>query len=424
MPILQVNNPPGTPSNAPNPSGDYRTQAELKTSTIFNKELSVSKIAHQVSGMPWTIDYFNQILNVNSQPLAPDINIPETTLKYNRIEKLDIYLDSGLPASNVVDITGSGTINAGFVPFIGDAFIATLAGGRIGIFVLTTVTKEYYNTHDIYKVDFKLTYFADISVAMYNDLIHKVARTYVYDKNAIDTFSNPIILASEYKKKLDISLLPNEIVNYYLDTFLDPETKTFRLPTVGSRYVDQLINNFMFSILSVHDFPKMSNMARLKHIDGVVSIWDALLKRDIKLLDVCNIGLTYAIADIGYSLSTKLISYLGIEFAITDRPNMAILTPSMKTNPLASRKVVTSPISNPDGKYILSSNFYNQTPGTIYTDMETLVIEYLRGEIPNVALLDNVIADYKYWTYEDQYMILPMLLIVIKSLMNNTYSSL
>jgi len=424
MPILNVNTPPGTPSAMPKPAGDYRTQAELKTSTIFNNELSVSTIAHQVSGMPWTVGYFNQILNVNTAPMAPDINIPEATLKYNRIEELDIYLDSGLPTGNVTDITGSCTINAGFVPFIGDAFTATLAGGRVGIFVLTNVSKEYYNTHDIYKADFKLTYFADESTAMYNDLIHKSVRTYVYDKDAINTFSNPIILASEYKKKLDMSLLPGHIIKHYMDTFLDVETKTFRLPTTASRYVDQLINNFMFKIISINDVPEMAELARLEPLDGIVSIWDALLQRDIGLLDICKIDLKYAIANVGRETSIKLVSYLGIEYAISGRPNLPTLTPNIKPNPLASRKSVASPVTAKDGNYILSASFYNRTPGVTFSNMETMLLQYLRGEIPNTALLGTVMAEYKYWSYEDQYNMIPMLLLIVQSLINNTYSPL
>jgi len=402
----------------------FKTQQELKTSTVFNNELSVEKIKYQVDGMRWTVDFFNQILNVNTQPIAPDVNIPETTLKYNRIDKLDIYVTAGLPDGTVTDITGTGTINAGFIPYFGDAFTATLAGGRIGIFVITAVQKEYYNTHDIYIVDFKLTYFLDTSGVIYNDLVYKTVRTYVYDKDAVDTFSTPVLLAKDYVQKLDLAKQPIKIMNHYLKLFYDTDTKFLRLPTSASMYVDQLVVSAIFGIVSVNDVPELASLSRTASGIDSVTIWDAILKRDMELFNVCNIDVHYGINSVSNPISNKLVSYLGVSYLITDRVATLPYAPAIKDNPLTVRKTVESPVTAPDGKYLFSSAFYAQDPSVSFSGLETVLIEYIRGDIPNRAIVEQLLTEYPYWSYEHQYTLLPILLIIVKSLVVNTYSAL
>ena len=414
MAILNVDTPPKT--------SDFRTQEELKTSTVFDKELTVEKIKYQVDGMRWEVSYFNQILNINDQPVMPDINLPETSLSYNRIDKLDIYVSSGLPSSDVIDVTGSGTINAGFVPYYGDAFIATLAGGRIGIFVITSVTKEYYNTHDIYQVEYKLSYFADTSSEVYNDLIHKVVNKYVYDKDAINTFSNPVILDAEYKRRIALGRVPGQMLSHYLDIFYDNETTLLRLPTTVAMYIDQMVNHTILKVYSINDDHRLLKLSRLdKRINGD-TIWDAVLKRDITILDTCVIDLGYMVNRIASTTGVKVATYLGIEYVVGESPAVLAPTPDVVVNPIAARKPVTLPVTQGTPGYILASEFYTRDPNFILSDFETALMQYISGELPNRDIIDTLIADYKYWPYDVQYVIVPMLMIMVKSLVVNTYT--
>lgn len=401
----------------------FKTQAELKTSTLFDKELSVDKIRFQVDGIRWTIDYFNQILGINSQPMAPDVNIPNTTLNYNRIDKLDIYVDSGLPNGSVTDVVGNGTINAGFVPYIGDAFTATLAGGRIGLFVLTNVTKEYYNTHDIYLVDFKLTYFLDTSAVIYNDLVYKTTRTYVYDKDAVNTFSTPVILAKDYQKKMNLSMQPHNIMDHYMQLFYDRDSNQIRLPTTASTYVDQLVVQALFKLVVASNVPDLARVSRPKVKINVDTVWDAILTRDIEMFSTCVTDLKFAMTDISRS-SRRLETYLGIRYEITDNVSALEVIPTITVNPVSARKVVEQPITKPVTQYIFSDAFYAQDPTITFTKFETVLLEYLRGEAPNRTNIEALLLEYKYWDYYDQYTLLPILLLLTRVLVNNTYSSL
>lgn len=403
---------------------EFHTQAELQTSTLFNNELDVSAIKFQVDGMPWTIDYFNQILGPGQPPLAPDINIPETTLKYNRIDKLDLYIEVGLSPGAPIDATGTGIINAGFLPYIGDAFVATLAGGRIGILVLTDVRKEHYNTHNIYSVDYKLAYFADTSAAIYNDLVFKTVRTYIYDKTAIDTHSVPVILAKDYTKKMDMAREPKKIISHYMSKFFDDSSKMIRVPTATSVWSDQLVVNAIFKLVSVGESPELATATRLDNNINAVNIWDALFKRDIDLLEICETGMRFKVTPSRNGVSGRVASYLGLSYIICDDPTLAYVAPIVDDNPLSAKKVVDAPITTPGEPYIFSDAFYIQDPNTTFTYFETLVLEYLRGELPNRTNIEKAISEYKYWSYLDQYYLVPILLLLVKTLNSNNYSSL
>jgi len=418
MPILNLDDvPQSTTPTTPK----FRSHVELGTAELFNTEIPVDTIRYQVDGMPWTIEYFSQILGINQEPIMPDINVPETTLSYNRIEKLDIYVDSGLPTSVVTDITGTGIINAGFVPSYGDAFIATVAGGRIAIFTIEKVTRQYYNTHNIYTVEFKLSYFADTSADIYNDLMFKTVRTYVYDKEAITRNSVPIILSTEYTRRLNLEQEPNKILNYYLDTFYNKDTKFLQLPTVNSNYVDQLVTSVIFSLSSINDIPELMNISRLPAGIESKTVWDALFTQDLEQMLLCEQKIHFGI-NVSSISTSKIASYLGINYTVTDNPNIPTVTPNVKTNPLSSKKVVPAPLSTPVDAYVFSTAFYDQTNVGNYTGFETLVMAYLTGDIPDRAVLEKTLTEYRYWGYLEQYYLLPVLVMIVKYTNLNNYS--
>jgi len=419
MAILQLNDQQQAPG-----AHTYKTPTELGTSTIFDKELPTALIRSQVDGIRWTVDYFNQILGVNSQPLAPDINIPNTTLKYNRVDKLDIYVNSGLPDGTVADITGTGVINVGMLPYIGDAFTATLAGGRIGVFVITNVTKEYYNTHDIYVVDYKLTYFADTSPTIINDLIYKTVRTYVYDHTAIGTNTAPLLLAKDYLIKLNLDKELPKIVNHWFNIFYDRNNKIFRLPTTISIYSDQLVNKAWFKLLSIHDVPELANVQRPPDNIKSNTIWDAIFNRDLSLFTIANPNLHYTSFRTGTLTTTALSSYLNAEYVITDLSSRATVLPTVKTNPLSGSTLVEQPTTGTFSTYIFPDTFYNQTTGVALSKIENSTMLYIKGNPPIRTEIESLLKEYMYWNYLDQYNMLPILYLLTKSLVDNTYSSL
>ena len=277
----------------------YLTQEELGTSVLYSKDHSLDHISQYISGMKWTVTYFLQLRNMNDEITQLDPRIPATIQKYHRINKLEIYVQNGIDQANVTNIEFEAVINAGFLPNKHDVVLVELMGGREALFILKEIDLRKYSLHDIYWCTFKLLTFVDTDNAnLYNDLIYKTVKEYVYDKNHLLDYSAPVILQSDYKRKLNLKDSFREITQYYFDIFLDNDTCVLCPPTESSKYTDIYLSEFLFSIIESTDYPEMSKIVRIdkdKLRKVNVTIWDVILRRDITMLKRAerNIGFTY-----------------------------------------------------------------------------------------------------------------------------------
>lgn len=327
MPLLTLNDEECESSNKNDqlcnePIRKFRTNEEMGTSTLFGKDHSLDNIIKYVAGMRWEVDYFLQKININEQTETLDINLPVSSQKYHRINKLDIILESPINQDEITNITGDGIINAGFKPNIKDMFIATLTGGRLGLFTITEIALGHYNLHDTYKVSFKLVTFIDYNHQLYNNLIYKTVGEYTYDKNYIADFSAPIILKSEYDKKLNLKNRYKELVNYFFTKFINKEKRVISPPTINGIFVDNLLSRFVISLVNHDDAPIIYKLNRLDYTrtedEDITSVWDMILNRDITMLNRVdsNIGFKYMSYN-NLDLRNGQYNYLGLNFGIS-----------------------------------------------------------------------------------------------------------
>ena len=468
----------------------YVSQEELGTSTLFSKDHSLDHISQYISGMKWTVTYFLQLRNMNDELVQLDPRIAATIQKYHRINKLEIYLQNGIDQANITNIEFEAVINAGFLPNKHDIILAELTGGREALFTLKEIDVRKYSLHDAYWCTFKLLTFIDTDNAdLYNNLIYKTVKEYVYDKNHLLDYSAPIILQSDYKRKLNLKNVYKEITDYYLDNFIDIDTCVLCPPTNVSKYTDIYLTDFLFSIVETTDHPEMSKIVRIdksrlkKH---PLTIWDAILRRDITMLKRLerNIGFTYnPYTYTDYNL--RSFNMLGISFiasvlgkgskpikpdykdistydnfftkevedddAILDDNNILKMVNVMtdeETNEVVidvidnenktednidieeidnpnviKEPVYETPIKIPDDAYVVSNNMYD----LIDEDMGILernLKKYLLGDLCDGNDIDIMVEQYHMWSTRDQYYCIPILLVLIKDSILNTYKQL
>lgn len=468
----------------------YVSQEELGTSTLFSKDHSLDHISQYISGMKWTVTYFLQLRNMNDELVQLDPRIAATIQKYHRINKLEIYLQNGIDQANITNIEFEAVINAGFLPNKHDIILAELTGGREALFTLKEIDVRKYSLHDAYWCTFKLLTFIDTDNAdLYNNLIYKTVKEYVYDKNHLLDYSAPIILQSDYKRKLNLKNVYKEITDYYLDNFIDIDTCVLCPPTNVSKYTDIYLTDFLFSIVETTDHPEMSKIVRVdksrlkKH---PLTIWDAILRRDITMLKRLerNIGFTYnPYTYTDYNL--RSFNMLGINFiasvlgkgskpikpdykdistydnfftkededddAIFDDNNILkmvnvmtdeetnevvidIIDNENKTednidieeidNPnVIKEPVYETPIKIPDDAYVISNNMYDlidQDMGILERNLK----KYLLGDLCDSNDIDIMVEQYHMWSTRDQYYCIPILLVLIKDSILNTYKQL
>lgn len=267
----------------------FRTPTELQTAIHFNEEKKLDKLRQYVTGMPWEVDFFTQNGDYNSITQDPDLVQHITSNTYTRINKLVIYVTSPIDMTQPENLECTATINADFLVKVGDCFVATLIGGRIGLFVVQESDQEHYNLHQCFVAKFKLFGFINAQHQLYNNLLAKVTKTYIYNKGYGVDGTTQLLTTEEYALKDDIENAIEDIVDYYFRTFIDPESKFLQLPNsnMSLHYVDQELGKFVRSVYSVMDYPMIVNLQTIDYkMDKTVryTVWDALRERNAKLI--------------------------------------------------------------------------------------------------------------------------------------------
>lgn len=351
-----------------------------------------------------------------------DINTPNTVQKYNRIDRLELLVQTPLDQSGeIADLKGDAIINCGFLPHVHDMFLVELTGGRQAIFKIDTVEVKTYNLRDAYFISYSIFTFLDHNnnnIAIYNDLVYKTVNQYVYDKECLLDYSAPVIMSTDFKKRLNLKAEYNTLVKYYVKKFIDNDTKLFMLPTKGSKYYDSNISDFIFKIFDINTVPEMLSVSRVH--DNIVkddySIWTSLVNRDKSLLSIANKNLFYRVVINSNNPILRSLGYLGINFILDNVPDSGIV-------PNISETVIEEdqPIKHTTNvTYVLSENFY-KLDTTKTSEFEKLVIDFLNGDILDINKLENFITNYTKWSTVNQFYCLPILILLVRDAINNTF---
>ena len=266
----------------------FRTAAELRTSTAFNDEFPLERLRSYIQGMNWTVTYFTQVNDIGDIDKEPDWKQSVGNQTYVCIFELLLKVQSPITVAKVQELGGEAIINASFRPKPGDAFIATLIGGRIACFVITEVNMEHYNLHQVYKVNYQIFSFLEDTKTseIYNSLIGKTIQYYVYNKDYVREYNGSILTAEEIALKDDIKEAVEDLTEEFFKLFLDRDTKFIALPGTSANYVDQNLLRFVKKLISYEEFEEI---AQVQEVDYLMkkkvryTLWDILEKRNPKL---------------------------------------------------------------------------------------------------------------------------------------------
>ena len=412
------------------PQRKLYTNPEFKTSTLFNKDQELNDIIQYVEGYKWTIDYFQQVREINTPPVMPDPNDSTALVNYNRINNLVINLESPINQDDPNNITGSANINAGFLPNYGDPFIAEITGGRYGLFAVSSVEKKMYSLHDMYVIEFKLLVFLDKDSLFYRDLLSKTVKEYTYDKDFIQNKSAPIILAKDFKDKLDYTKEVEFLKEYYYKTMFNSSKNIISLPTNGVSsdiYLDTLLNDFLYKLNGYTGYPNDNKIVRFNVPDITdYSIFDLLFDRDIDKLPYVkrNLGFKSTPSSSSYP-SMRHVGWLGINYIVQELENGVLphdYSNDLLANPLDKPAGYVVPVVLNDTGYVFSDAFYNSDTVNM-SILERLIFNYLNDETVDTNELNKLIKQYRFWDMDEQYYYIPMLILLLKYKISNTYSN-
>lgn len=404
---------------------------QAKTAVTFSADTDLNSIINQIGGSKWTVDYYMQVRDTNDVEANPDINAPATVQQYQLFKNIILNVQTPIENGNYTTVTGEAIINVGITPSRGDCLVATLTGGREAIFIIDNVELKHYNVHSIYWITYKLYKFSDEDPNLLNNMKLKIIKTYEYDPNHVADYSAPVILSSDYKKKLDLKIRFKEMVDHYFRHFLNRERNLLVPPCKDIIILDTLLTSFVLSILNVDDHNDVPSIQRLDvDLSETVeySIWDVISRRNVNLLPrvTSKIGYKFIARNMADPV-TRNISYLRINFlaaglAAGEMP----IEPAYKAIGLPTSKDYEKPTGvkpEPDVYYVLSQAFYESTPDG-YGLIERVLLDYLNEKYINYDDLFKLISQYPMWTTLEQYQLIPILMVLVKDAIANTFKSI
>lgn len=458
MPLAKYDPTVGEDQVAPNTP--RISSPESRGITVDTRYTSLKSLISYTEGAPWTVTYFQQLLDKDNNPRGQDVGQSNIYQQYTQIQKLEIKVQSALStsqenATNRMVTTGSSSVLAFFVPNVGDMFAADVGDGREGVFQVTNAERKTLLKDASYVIEYNLVYYSNAEPLRRKDLDSKTIRTLFYYKEFVTQGQNPLLIEEDYNAIIKLQSKFGEIAHSYMRLFFEAEYSTMIVPGQPLPIYDHYVVEAIKTILNTWDAPelrfvKAENVSGDKYLSQP-QFWKALVHRDRSLLNVANrkMGL----------VSTKMfsrdpqmesIAYTGIKYIVypknPDTSFNSVLATAPKTialdtfiipiqtrpgniSDLIPQQDITSItegilplIKNivpalPDAHYVLSKAFYDNEDET--SQLEVLVNAFFDQKAINPSSLLKLTVDYQNWGGLERFYYLPIVLVLIAAVIRS-----
>lgn len=412
----------------------YLEPQDLGSVNLTTKNVGMKPIISNLKGYKQKVTYYNSISGAYDTTTVTSDFLPKSLQKYNKIEDMIVYLDSGLDRVQVKDFELQGKINSGITPRVNDMLTFRLLDGRLGIFTVTKVNNEIWQTHEVFSITFKLKNFSDAEPNLILDIESKVVRKLVYDKNFVGEKGSPMLEVSQYKNRQTLQNIRLRIIDDYFKWFIDNENKYLNLyATITDKvmferevYVDTLLTDFLMKTIAFsenHLYSQLNTIQQTYDRNFENSIWDAILNRDSSYIGNYQASISWTVEKHtnGHPL-TRDLKYLGISGVVdlVDDDHIFLdeeLKESLKRKPSFKDILYPLEIYNYElpRNYIFSEFFYLGDLNGM-TGFEKILFRFLKRETISFSELEPYLQGYRHWSRYEQYYILPCLMLIIKAI--------
>ena len=131
-----------------------------KTATVDNAIIAPESLLVYMDGMPWTVDYYAQVLNQNDDLREIDIGQNAAHQQYRSIKNLELKVQSDLSSEYdsekaLTKVVGSAIIIQ-VTPNVYDYFMTDTGNKEKSLFMVTGISQKTYNTKTVYAIDYVL----------------------------------------------------------------------------------------------------------------------------------------------------------------------------------------------------------------------------------------------------------------------------
>ena len=442
-----------------------------------NPDTPIMGLLAYVDGAPITVNYYSQIITSDIDIRSQDMGQANLYQQYNKINNLEIRLDTTVNGSQVTEtsmmtVGGTGLMYPVLIPSVGDMFTAPAGQGQNGVYTITAIDRKSFNKNSVYSVDFILMEYITPTSTRVADLDSKSIREYFFDKERLIEGVNSTLTTSDYNNLIQIRRLVIEMVKYYYKSFYDKAHGTLTIPGQQYPIYDHFLVSFLSKIISTDDAPE-ATMVRVLPTDNDLFLsqpqfWSMLLDKDFNGMGIINkiMGLVDT-AQFSFNSLFKGLKFARMRYIVyPQNVDYSIVTSNATLGGTATYNPMYPPTSSPytggygntdigqvkiqsiitleeanspssalafqlnntfivptgivpliypvlhDANYVLSANFYNQTPNQ--STLESLVSLYLQQKSMNLVDIMNVANAYRTWGRLEQFYYMPILFTLMK----------
>ena len=452
MPIASIK--PGVPTT-PTIQPTAATPPDYRGVVVDNFIKPVESLLSYVSGYPWTINYYRQLVGEHNNIREIDLTAPDLYQSYEKIEGLEIRVQSPLQDSydaetGITTYTGSAVIYAFIIPNTFDYFIADAGNSRYALFKVTNVERNSVRTNTVWTVEYCLIGYLDTRQDIYDALTSRTVATLHFDKERILDGNNPLLRDDVYALLKNCKANYGRVLGYYIEKFYSSRNACLAIPNQIDTIYDFYLNSFILKIIGMDEAPEITYL-RDPEYDGdeVASqptIWDALLKRESYVLNEAVTDMTLVrrqafsrnphlkgifLSGMDYivypnSKDASLLEYrtakegADMELDKTLRSHRQLSQVPSYTYQLNSGTVPTIPVLNTLDSYVLPVSFYTD-PSIGNSVLEILVKDYLNKAAISLTMLDRLTNDFFKWERQEQFYYGPIILLLIRTVITEAY---
>lgn len=460
MPIAKLI-PDATPVKAPpEPMVEKSTYLGV---VADHQDTPVEALVAYLDGLPWTVNYYSQILGLHSDIHEVDTGQTPATQQYQKVNRLELKVDSSLQSSydaenGLTTVTGSATIIQ-VVPNINDYFIADAGTRDQGLYRVKNVERRIFNRNSVYLIDYELVCYVRDDEARVSDIESKVIRQYYFDKERIVEGLSPILREEEWNANRTIEHYYHAIIRAYFNKFFNRSLMLLLVPNQGTKTTyDVFLANFLAQIVDTREAPEIQEMkyVSIDHDRYMKqgTLWTALINREISEIEFIHKKMVLAPRSyFNKSSWIKSAIYWNVHQYVYPRlVSDELAVPGLNSTPyetdesngfeqpeipfdetaasnLFVRADVTLPLIYPvrnDDYYILSSLFYEEVRSKLVVApsmsvLEILIRDYLKLQTIDLEMLGALLKAYSRWPVMEQFYYGPLLILLMKQSIQGFY---
>lgn len=244
-----------------------------------------------VEGSSWTVNYYSQVLDDDSAIVGQSVGRNAIYQQYKLIQRFEFKVTTPLTANQEDDTkaftyTGAANVYPHVIPNIGDMFIADIGDGREGIFRITTSERKSVFKDTVHSVEYQMVDYA--TPMRLTDLNEKVVQSLTFVKDFLLHGQNPLVVEEDYNNLLSLQGWYQDLITKYFKWFTSKEFQTLLVPGQPTPTYDSFATKAIVSFFDTREAPELRQLRQL-NVSGddameSTSIWDALVKRDRRLL--------------------------------------------------------------------------------------------------------------------------------------------